>query len=60
MSDNADNYRGEWLGCIGALRVLLLLAVRLLTLTSSVSLRSIPPVQAHCDNMGVVLAITRI
>jgi hypothetical protein len=49
MSDNADNYRGEWLGCIGALRVLVAVL-----LTSSVSLESIPPVQAHCDNMGVV------
>ena len=48
-SDNADNYRGEWLGCIGALQVLLAVIS-----TSSVSLQSIPPVQAHCDNMGVV------
>eukprot|EP00984_Skeletonema_dohrnii_P029843 scaffold20741_cov91-Skeletonema_dohrnii-CCMP3373.AAC.2 len=47
-SDNADNYRGEWLvGSIGALQVLLAV-----TSTTSVSLDAIPPVQAHCDNMG--------
>ena len=48
-SDNADNYRGEWLGSIGALQVLLAVIS-----TTSVSLDAIPPVQAHCDNMGVI------
>lgn len=48
-SENADNYRGEWLGCIGALQVLLAVIS-----TTSVSLDSIPPVNAHCDNMGVI------
>jgi hypothetical protein len=50
QSDNVDNYRGGWLGCIGAPRVLLAVL-----LTSSVSLESLPPFQAHCDNMGVVI-----
>eukprot|EP00984_Skeletonema_dohrnii_P019120 scaffold9073_cov180-Skeletonema_dohrnii-CCMP3373.AAC.7 len=45
-SDNADNYRGEWLGSIGALQVLLAVIS-----TTSVSLDAIPPVHAHCDNM---------
>ena len=49
-SDNADNYRGEWLGSIGTLQVLLAVIV---ISTTSVSLDAIPPVQAHCDNMGV-------
>ena len=53
-SDDSDNYRGEWLGCIGALQVLLPVIS-----TNDLTLDSIPPVHAHTDNMGVVVTHNR-
>ena len=45
----SDNYRGEWLGCIGALQVLLAVIS-----TTDINLDSISSVHAHTDNIGVV------